>query len=118
MAFAVLMVWREPTNHVEDCYFCLTLPIKAGLSLKKIGTVKHPYLPSAIRPIPHSDSLPVPTPSQIHELKLNNEDGVEELNMPSTSYDSDFEQNDDLPHKLTQSELSDLIRDHYLSQEK
>ena len=23
MSFAVLMVWREPTNHFSDCYFCL-----------------------------------------------------------------------------------------------
>ena len=54
--------------------------------------MKYPNSPSAIRPIPHSDSLPVPTPPQIHEIELNNEDGVEEeLNMPSTFHDSDFE---------------------------
>jgi hypothetical protein len=35
MAFAVPMVWREPTNHSDDCYFCVTPPIKAGLSLKE-----------------------------------------------------------------------------------
>jgi hypothetical protein len=60
MAFAVPMVWREPTNHVDDCYFCLTPPIKAGLSLKKIGTVKYANLPSAIRSIPHSSSYSTP----------------------------------------------------------
>ena len=43
---------------------------------------------------------------------------MEELNMPSTSHDPDFEQKADQPHKLTQSELSDLIRDLDLSQEK
>ena len=55
----------------------------------------------------YSNSLPVPTPPQIHEIELNNEDCVEEeeLNMPSTSHDSDFdfEIKDDQPHKLTQS---------------
>ena len=61
-------------KHADDCYFCLTPPIKAGLSMKKIGTEKYPNLTYAIRPIPHSDSLPVPTPTQIHELELNNED--------------------------------------------
>ena len=120
MALAVPMVWREPTSHVDDCYFCLTPQIIAGLSLKKIVTMKFPKLPSAIRPIPHWDCLPVPTPPQIHELELNNEVGVEEeeLNMTSTFHDPDFEQKGDQPHKLTQSELSDLIRDLDLSQEK
>lgn len=35
MAFGVPMVWREPTNHIDDCYFCSTPPINAGLSMKK-----------------------------------------------------------------------------------
>ena len=35
MVFDVPMVWRELTNHVDDCYFCFSPAIKAGLSLKK-----------------------------------------------------------------------------------
>jgi len=120
MAFAVPMVWREPTNHTDNCYFCLTPPIKAGLSMKKRGTVQYPNLPSAIRPIPHSDSLPVPTPPQNYELEVENEDSVEEEepNKPSTSHDPDFAEKDDKPHRLSQAELSDLIRDLDLSKEK
>ena len=38
--------------------------------------------------------------------------------MPSTSHNLDFEEKDDQPHKLTQSELRDLMRDLDLSQEK
>ena len=52
--FVVPMVWREPRNHVDDCYFFLT-----ASSWEKI---KYPNLRSAMRPIPHSDDLPVPTP--------------------------------------------------------
>ena len=38
--------------------------------------------------------------------------------MPSASHDPDFEENDDQPQKLSQLQLSDLIRDLDLSQEK
>ena len=115
------MVWREPKNHTDDCYF-LTPPSKAGLKMKKIGTVKYPNLPSAIRPIPHSDSLPVPTLPQSCELEAENEGRNEveikekEENKPSTSNDPDFVLTDDVPHKLSQAELSDLVRDLDLSE--
>lgn len=120
MAFAVPMVWREPTNHIDDCYCCLTQPIKVGLSMKKNRTVQYPNLPSAIRPIPHSDSLPVPTLPKNYELNVKNEDSVEEEvdNASSTLHEPDFNTIDDQPHRLSQSELSDLIRDLDLSQEK
>ena len=51
--FAVLMVWRELRHHADDCYFCL------HTSRKKI---KYPNFRPAMRPVPHSDDLPVPTP--------------------------------------------------------
>ncbi|ESN93095.1 hypothetical protein HELRODRAFT_165255 [Helobdella robusta] len=122
LAFAVPMAWREPKNHTDDCYFCLTPYVKAGLSMKKLGTVNYPNLPSAIRPIPHSDSLPVPTPSQSYEIEAENE-GTNEIeeekeSQPSTSNDSDFVSTDNAPHRLSQAELSDLVRDLDLSQEK
>lgn len=59
MAFAVPIVWREPTNHLDDGYFCWTPPIKAGLSMKKIQIPNN--LPPAIRPILLSYSVPVLT---------------------------------------------------------
>ena len=123
LAFAVLMVWGEPKNHTDDCYFCLTPPIKAGLSMKKKRTFKYPSLPSAIRPIPHSDSLPVPTPPQNYELEAENEgrnevEIEEKENKTSISNDPDFVLTDDAPNRLSQAELSDLVRGLDLSQEK
>lgn len=40
MAFSVPMVWRELTNHTDDCYFYFNLPIKAGLLIKKKETIQ------------------------------------------------------------------------------
>ena len=58
--FAVLMVWREPRNHADDCYFCLTNITRFNASSRK--NIKYPNLRSAMRPVPHSYDLPVPTP--------------------------------------------------------
>jgi hypothetical protein len=35
-------------------------PIKNGMSMKKKSTLVYPNIPSAIRPVPHGDGLPVP----------------------------------------------------------
>ena len=58
--FAVPMVWSEPRNHEDDCYFCLINITGFNASSRK--KIKYPNLRSAMRPVPHSDDLPVPTP--------------------------------------------------------
>ena len=50
------MVWRKQATHVNDCYFCMTNV--TGFSSKSKGNIKHPDLPSAIRPISHSADFP------------------------------------------------------------
>lgn len=59
MPFAVPMVWREPTNHNNDCYFCMTPPV-SGIRSNRKSTLVYPSIPSAIRPIPHDDLHPIP----------------------------------------------------------
>ena len=43
--FAVSMVWREPQNHADDCYFCLTNITGFNASSRK--KIKYPNLRSA-----------------------------------------------------------------------
>jgi hypothetical protein len=43
------MIWREPDNHVSDCYFCLTNV--DVLSSKNKSLIQYPDLSSATKPI-------------------------------------------------------------------
>ena len=43
MSFAVLMIWRQPTSHLEDCYFCITKI--EGFSRKTKDKIVYPTLP-------------------------------------------------------------------------
>ena len=58
LRFAIPMVWREPKDHYSDCYFC---GIKTkGINRKNRTSLTYPSLDSAIRPVPHSEELPIP----------------------------------------------------------
>ena len=114
IGFAVPMVWREQENHVDDCYFCMTNV--AGFSSKSKGSIKYPYLLSAIRPIPHSADLPPPLFTSLPEL-------VDEP-VSSTSEESFLEDNcyepladNKSPILITQAFLNDLVRDLNLPKE-
>ena len=63
LKFGVPMVWREPKNHVDDCYFCL-VNVK-GFNKKNKQHLQYPNIHSAIRPIPHSDKVPIPIFSKL-----------------------------------------------------
>ena len=52
------MIWREPTNHVTDCYYCAV--DVTGINRKNQGSLKYPDLQSARRPVAHCDGIPVP----------------------------------------------------------
>ena len=51
----------EPTNHLNDCYFCMVDVSHYRESKDKKSTV-YPNLPSSIAPVPHCDDLPIPEP--------------------------------------------------------
>jgi hypothetical protein len=75
LPFAIPMVWREPTDHASDCYFCLTSI--TGVTAKPKHTVKYPNLPSVMRSVPQSVKLPVskpPTNMMLGDSESNDED--------------------------------------------
>ena len=106
MPFAVPMIWREPKDHLTDCYFCLTNI--SGISSKSRHTVKYPNVDSAIQQALHGQGLPIPMPP----------DNVTMTDEPSNDQDelqnfSDFAEDDAInePHFLTQEDLNDLVQD-------
>lgn len=54
------MIWAEPKDHVNNCYFCLIQT--KGVTTKSKHTVQYPNFSSANRSILHSAELPVPKP--------------------------------------------------------
>ena len=51
------MVWREPTNYVSDCYFCMTNI--AEFTKKNKSTIMYSDCPSALKPVLHDAESPV-----------------------------------------------------------
>jgi len=116
MPFVIPVVWREPTDHVSDCYFCLNSII--GVTAKSKHTVQYPNLPSAMRPVPQSAELPVPKPQK--KMTLNDRDSSDEdVGQASNNMDCDpafagaCSSNE--THVLTQGDLNDMFRDLNLS---
>jgi hypothetical protein len=77
-----------------------------------------------IRPVPHTEDLPVPVPPQQYILRVDSDDepteNREKKPQPPTSTDFDFTA--DLQfnefHQITQEEYNDLVRDLNLSKSK
>ena len=118
MPFAVPMVWREQSDHVTDCYFCMT-NIR-GLSRKNKSKISNAVCKSAIKPVPHDPGLPIPQPPTKKEDSLS----VDERASTSTESEEDLMESDPSfqvesgPLLINQERLNDLVRDLYLSKEK
>ena len=143
LRFGIPMVWREPSNHNTDCYFCLVET--KGFREENRHKIEYQSLPSAILSVPHSDLQPAPVfrelpPLQVkpfHTLQQNSDQDTlqsdSEIQMDDQfdvntddsciSAESDSEHSQEpsthisqsLPQTINQIELNDLIRDLNLS---
>ena len=99
------MIWREQRDHTTDCYFCIT-SVK-GFNGKNKKSITYPNLPSAIRPIAHSDDIPVPIqPVSLPDSDSTSSDG--DSNEDNLYYQPE---NTQIRHIISQVELNDLVRD-------
>ena len=104
--FGIPMVWREPKNHVTDCYFCADV---TGINRKNRGRLKYPDLQSARHPVAHCDEIPVHIFGDLPNISDEDASSVE------GHEDEEVVLEDDTPHPFSQKELNDLVRDLSLS---
>jgi hypothetical protein len=69
LPFSTPMAWREQSNHVNDCYFCLT-NVK-GFTKKSAKHIVYPDLPSAVRPVPYKEGENPPKPTDTSACEEN-----------------------------------------------
>ena len=61
MPFAISRIWLEPTDHPNDCYFCMVDVSHYRKSQDK-KIIVYPSIPTSIAPVPHCEDLPIPKP--------------------------------------------------------
>ena len=86
--------------------------MKKGFNRKKKSVIEYPNIPSAIRPVRHSDELPIPEPREIDLLSSDDAESSEVCSVtePCTSTNEEFGITTE-PHLINESELNDLVRD-------
>lgn len=113
MPFGRPMIWREQKDHSTDCYFCCTKTF--GFSSRNKDKITYPNLPSATRPVPHAEALPIPSPMDVsnqEHVETEMEEYISELSDTDEEY---LPSHENTPHLINQLELNDLVRDLNLS---
>jgi hypothetical protein len=114
--FGVPMMWREPKNHHDDCYFCMVNT--KGLNGTSRHTVAYPDLESARRPVEHCPAIPIPSFTSLPDLE--DDDSCTYLDeVDDMMHDVDFKPGSSIePDLFEQGDLNDLVRDLNLSKQQ
>ena len=111
MKFAIPRIWREPTDHSSNCYFCLVDPSKRRTG-KSAPPIMYPDIPSSIAPVSHCPEIPVPNPpkrDQPSSGESSKSDSEEDIADPDYNFTDAAEEKK--PYFPNQKDLNDLIRD-------
>ncbi|XP_076352880.1 uncharacterized protein LOC143248412 [Tachypleus tridentatus] len=110
MKFAIPRIWREPTDHSSNCYFCMVDPSKRRTD-KNASAIVYPDLPSSIVPEPHYPELPVPTPPE-RKQPSSEESSKSEKKVDTEDPDYNFKRaaGERNPYYPNQRNLNDFIR--------
>jgi hypothetical protein len=107
MKFAIPRIWREPTDHLSNCFFCMVDPSnrKAG---KHAQPIQYPNIPSSIAPVPHSHELPIPSPPKKESSSSHSRSSTSDDLSDVFQVECEEKRR---PYYPKQDDLNDLIRD-------
>jgi hypothetical protein len=109
------MIWREPTNHIDDCYFCVV--DVNGINKTNRSKWRYPNVNSVTKPVLYSSNMSEPHTSSSTEKYQEIEEEICALS--DASEKSDFVPDaSSEPQPFNQDELSALIRDLGLSKNR
>ena len=121
------MIWREPANHFDDCYFCITTSVEYNKNNQK--NILYISISSATQPILHSDEHRVPVSKELLDIPISAaslapEPVPEELTESNSNplrldndNDIDYHECSSEPNHFNQDDLNDLIHDLNLPKE-
>ena len=116
LKFGVPMVWREPQNHHDNCYFCAVK--LTGFNRHKKRKWEYPDMESARRPVLHTEGIPVPVFESLPLLEGSDSEEPHAMKCIETNGSScDEYAESSSSNSFSQGELSDLIRDLNLSKQ-
>ena len=113
-ASSIPMIWMEPKDHLQVCYF-FHVNVK-GFSSKQKKKITYASLDSALRPVPHDLSMPASLPLEDDLASLADEVIFVEdsSSAPSDSTGSEYEPEENthsiFPETMTSSEQNFLGR--------
>ena len=117
MRLGIPMVWREPKNHHDHCYFCMV--DMSGWNQPKKKDWYYPDIESAQRLIPHCAEVPVPVFTSLPDLTID-EMLLKAMDKTDSS-DSSINSSSSMaaaasslsakPKSFNQGQLNDLVRD-------
>lgn len=113
--FLTPTIWREPRNHLDDCYFC-SLNIN-GINTKNRVKWQYPSTTCVQRPVQHSPDFLV-SKNILEPSEETPSSPQTDTETPSSSQnDVNFEGMSNGPQCFSQNELDDLVRDLDLSKQ-
>ena len=102
------MVWREPTDHVDDCYFCFINVTR--VNKKKRKSLSYKSFPSTIRPVAYSADISILEFKKLLDISIDKHSDEEQYDYKELTDDGDSSCSS-TPLLFEQQNLSDLIRD-------